>query len=166
VKNWYLVYTKPRGEELARVNLERQGFEAYLPLVRMRRRRMGRGHVVVEPLFPRYLFIHLDAEQDNWAPIRSTFGVTRLIRFGMDPAQVPDELIQRLKSREDNKGIQDLDPDNFKRGDAVRVAEGPMMGFEGIFLARSSSDRVIVLLDIVGKHTRVKLSIDQLENAG
>ena len=30
--DWYLAYTKPRQEDLARVNLEQQGFESYLPL--------------------------------------------------------------------------------------------------------------------------------------
>jgi len=165
-RRWYLVYTKPHGEDLARVNLERQGYEIYLPRVRQRRRRLGRVHYCIEPLFPRYLFIHLDTVTDNWMPIRSTFGVTRLICFGMDPAMVPDELVAALRARENADGLQLLPTDRFKRGEKVRVKDGPMMGFEGIFLARSSRDRVLVLLDIVGRHTRVNVNVDQLEPAG
>ena len=69
MKNWYLIYTKPHKEQLARENLERQGYEIYLPMARLRRRRMGKGATRIEPLFPRYLFIHLDAKTDNWSPI-------------------------------------------------------------------------------------------------
>ncbi|NOZ10102.1 MAG: transcription/translation regulatory transformer protein RfaH [Gammaproteobacteria bacterium] len=164
MKNWYLIYTKPQGEELAKVNLERQGFETYLPLVGVRRRRLGRGRVSIEPLFPRYLFIHLNTETDNWLPIRSTMGVSKLIRFGMQPAIVPDPLIEALRERENAQGVQDIKIGHYKQGEKVRVLEGPMMGFEGIFLAKTSSDRVIVLLNIVGKSTRVKLDIDKLES--
>ena len=95
-KSWYLVYTKPRQEALAQANLERQDYGVYLPKVRQMRRRRGKQEAVVEPLFPRYLFIHLDTQSDNWGPIRSTFGVASLVRFGSEPAQVPDELVAHL----------------------------------------------------------------------
>ena len=59
-KSWYLVYTKPRQEEVALTNLTRQGYGVYLPRLRQLRKRSGKQVPVVEPLFPRYLFIHLD----------------------------------------------------------------------------------------------------------
>jgi transcriptional antiterminator RfaH len=163
MKSWYLVYCKPRGEETAKVNLQRQGYEIYLPLVRQPRRRMGRRVICVEPLFPRYLFISLDTKQDNWAPIRSTVGVTSLVRFGMEPAAVPVELIELLKSREDAQGIQDLPAEEPKPGERIRILEGPMSGYEGVLLAKTSRERVVVLLDIVGRKTRAKVDLSNLE---
>ncbi|MCG6872649.1 MAG: transcription/translation regulatory transformer protein RfaH [Gammaproteobacteria bacterium] len=163
MKHWYLVYSKPRGEELARVNLERQGFETYLPLVRQVRRRLGRRRLQVEPLFPRYLFIRLDRVQDNWAPIRSTLGVSQLVRFGEEPAIVPGELVEMVRQRADDAGIQDLPEAEFRPGQKVRVADGPMAGYEGIFVARSGAERVLVLLDIVGRHVKLKLEASALE---
>jgi transcription antitermination factor NusG len=56
--------------------------------------RRGRLAEVVEPMFSRYLFIRLDTEHSNWAPIRSTLGVSRLVSFGNRPAPMADELIQ------------------------------------------------------------------------
>lgn len=162
-KNWYLVFCKPRGETLAQRNLERQGFVTYLPLVRQTRRRFGKRATRIEPLFPRYLFILLDTVTDNWAPIRSTTGVTSLVRFGMEPAVVPDALIELLKRREDEHGIQDLAPPQWQAGDRVQITEGPFMGYAGIFLAKTSRERVIVLLDIVGRRTRVKIDAGHLE---
>jgi transcriptional antiterminator RfaH len=164
MKHWYLVYTKPHKEHVAKENLERQGYATYLPMTVIRRRRMGRGTDRVEPLFPRYLFIQLDTETDNWAPIRSTIGVNSMVRFGMYPSVVPDLLIKELQQRDDEQGIQLPHTGEFKSGQEVRVMEGPMMGLEGIFIAKTSNDRVMVLLDIVGKQTRVSMVKEQLES--
>ena len=162
---WYLVYTKPRQEEVALTNLVRQGYGAYLPRVRQVRRRQGRRLEVVEPLFPRYLFIHLDAGTDNWGPIRSTVGVASLVRFGQEPARVPDSLVVFLKERESAEGLHEwAAPAQFAAGDRVRVSEGAFQGYQGILLARSSRERVVVLLDILGnRKIRTQVSTSQLE---
>ncbi|MDE2088973.1 MAG: transcription/translation regulatory transformer protein RfaH [Gammaproteobacteria bacterium] len=164
-KSWYLVYTKPRREILAQENLDRQGYMTYLPLMRSRRRRVDRLILVTEPLFPRYLFVHLDAQTDNWAPIRSTLGVVGLVRFGPQPARAPDDLIDLLKSRDGPDGIQTLPMPDFHRGDAVRITEGTMAGYQGIFLAKSGRERVVILLEIAGRDARVQLSACQIEPA-
>jgi transcriptional antiterminator RfaH len=165
MKNWFLVYCKPRAEAQAQTNLERQGFPTYLPRVRQRRRRQGQAVIRVEPLFPRYLFVSLDTETDNWAPIRSTLGVSALVRFGGRPAVVPDALVELLRSREDASGVQELPVGEFKPGERVRIAEGPMMGYEGILLARTSRERVLLLLEIIGRPTRVNVDAGHLERA-
>ena len=158
-KRWYLIYSKPRQEALAKENLERQGYSTYLPLLRTPRRRLSRRIIRIEPMFPRYLFIHLDTESDNWAPIRSTVGVTNLVRFGMAPSPVPDDLIKVLRDRDDSTGVQDIPMHEFKEGDKVRIEEGPFMGYEGIFLAKTSQERVLVLLDIVGKSAKARIDV-------
>lgn len=161
-RRWYLVYSKPRQEALAKENLERQGYTTYLPLLRTPRKRLGRRIIRIEPMFPRYLFIFLDTETDNWAPIRSTVGVNTLVRFGMTPSPVPDDLIELLKQREDSSGVQDIPMHTFKPGQTVRIEEGPFMGYEGIFLAESSQQRVLVLLDIVGKSAKARIDVGAL----
>ncbi len=161
-KRWYLVYAKPKKEELARVNLERQGYPTYLPKMRTPRRRAGRRIIRVEPMFPRYLFVHLDTEFDNWAPIRSTLGVISLVRFGMFPSPVPDDLIETLHARDNSQGIQEIPLNTFEEGQKVRIEDGPFMGYEGIFLAQTSQERVMILLDIVGKQARAKVNIEHL----
>lgn len=162
-KSWYLVYTKPRQEEVALTNLERQGYDAYLPRVRQWRRRQGRRIQVVGPLFPRYLFIHLDTQTDNWAPIRSTLGVATLVRFGRAPARVPDELVTFLRQSEGQQGLHEWAEPEYLVGDRVRVAEGAFLGYQGILLARTSRERVVVLLDIVGRQIRTQVGVAQLE---
>lgn len=164
-KRWYLVYSKPRQERLAQANLDRQGYQTYLPLLRTPRRRLQRRVIRIEPMFPRYLFIHLDTQTDNWAPIRSTVGVNTLVRFGMTPSPVPDDLIEVLKERDDSSGVQDIPMHVFGQGQKVRIEEGPFMGYEGIFLAETSQQRVLVLLDIVGKAAKARVEVGALSPA-
>jgi transcriptional antiterminator RfaH len=165
-KHWYVIYTKPRQEEVAKINLERQGYVTYLPMIRQVRRRRGQRISVVAPMFPRYMFIQLDSHTDNWAPIRSTRGVTELVKFAHRPAEAPPELVEMLQSREDEQGIQVLPADDFKAGGRVRITEGGLAGYEGVFLARTSRHRVAVLLEIMGKYARTQVDVAAIEPAG
>ena len=159
---WYLVYTKPRAESLAQENLLRQGYETYLPLLQTKQRKQGRYVAVVEAMFSRYLFINLSCTTDNWSPIRSTIGVANMVRFNGLPSRVPAELIASIKSLEDEQGLYKLPEKEFKAGDSVDIIDGIFAGLKGIFQARTSQERVIVLLDIAGQFTRVSMNKNEL----
>lgn len=164
-KSWYLVYAKPRQEEVARAQLERQGYMVYLPRARQMRRRQGRRVMTVEPLFPRYLFISLDTKTDNWGPIRSTLGVACLVRFGLLPALIPDTLVHFLKDREGAAGLHEWAEPDYHEGDRVQVVEGAFHGYTGILLARNSRERVVVLLDILGRPVPTQVAVSQIEHS-
>jgi transcriptional antiterminator RfaH len=165
MRAWYLIYSKPQRERLALENLERQGYPSYLPLIRNRRRRKGRYVSIIEPMFPRYLFVHLSDETDNWGPIRSTIGVANMVRFGMQAARVPDSLIVTMQGR-DEEGVQTLTPPELKPGDQVRIVEGVMAGYEAIFQARTSKERVVLLLQLAQDRTaRIQVSAHDIEPA-
>ena len=164
-QQWYLVYAKPRQETVARMNLERQAYTVYLPLVRQPRRHKGRMITIVAPMFPRYLFIQLDQQTDNWGPIRSTFGVVSIVRFGQAAAAVPNDLIALLRSREDESGIQILPAEQYRRGAKIRITDGGFAGYEGIFVAHSGRDRVTVLLQVLGRNTRARVDLGAIEPA-
>ena len=149
----------------AKENLARQGYETYLPLVQNQVRRNSRYIKRTEAFFPRYLFIYLDQETDNWSPIRSTIGVAGLIRFGGLPSVVPENLINSLKRNENGSGIQEVDQKLLSKGDNVNIIAGPFEGQQGIFQQTKSAERVSVLLDIVGKNTQVTLSMHELRLA-
>jgi transcriptional antiterminator RfaH len=165
VKTWFLIYTKPRQEQTAQTQLTRQGYRVYLPMIEQHRRRGGKRIHVIEPLFPRYLFIHLDTCTDDWGPIRSTIGVSLLVRFGQAPASAPDALIDLLRARESASGLHVVSGPDFKSGQPVRVSYGVMQGYEGIFVAANGRERVLVLLDILGRKVRASVDPDQLQAA-
>ncbi len=165
LKSWFLVYTKPRQEQTAEHQLSRQGYPVYLPMTQRSRKRGSRRVPVIEPLFPRYLFIHLDATRDDWGPIRSTVGVSALVRFGKEAASVPDALIDVLRARESASGLHDWAETEFRPGQPVRVVEGVLLGYEGIFVAANGRQRVVVLLDILGRTVRARVEAGQLSSA-
>ena len=160
---WYLLYSKPQQERVALENLLRQGYETYLPLIRNRKRRQSRYVQVVEAMFPRYLFVHLSDETDNWGPIRSTIGVSGIVRFGARAANVPDDLIRVLRTADDPDGIQTLTQPPLRSGDRVRIVDGPLVGYEAVFEARSGRERVLVLLKIAGHSARLQVGGSQIE---
>ncbi|MAF99687.1 MAG: transcription/translation regulatory transformer protein RfaH [Acidiferrobacteraceae bacterium] len=164
-KKWYLIYTKPRGERQAKENLERQGYFTYLPMALRNRRRNSKSIPVVDPFFPRYLFIALDTETENWAPIRSTLGVTSMVRFGQSPARVPADLIAFLLDREDERGHQVIPAKNFKPGERIRISEGPLTGYEGIYQTTNGMERVTVLIKILEKERKITIKPKFLESA-
>lgn len=165
VRSWYLVVTKPQSEFKAKDNLNRQGFETYLPLVQTSRRRNGKNVNRTEAFFSRYIFISLDKESDNWSSIRSTIGVAGMVRFGGLPAVVPELLIAALINNENQFGLQSIEKKELKLGDKVEIIDGPFEGYTAVYQKMKSTERVSVLLDIVGKNTQVTLSKNELEIA-
>jgi transcriptional antiterminator RfaH len=141
------------------------GDETCLPLVQTSRQRNGKKHQSYRSFFPRYLFIYLDKETDNWSPIRSTIGVAGMVRFGAIPAVVPENMIANLKSNEDEIGLQSFEKNELKQGDKVAIIDGLFEGYKAIYQKMKGTERVSVLLDIVGKSTQVTLSINELEIA-
>ena len=163
---WFAVFCKPRQEGVAEENLLRQGFRVYLPRIRIRHRRRAQWIYSVEVLFPRYLFVRFDPERRSAAPVRSTRGAVGLVRFGGEPALVPDAVMNALMQREDSaSGLHQDDCPPFRAGDPIRVVDGLLAGMDGIFTQQDGERRVIVLLDLLGKANRVTVSRDWIARA-
>lgn len=161
MQRWYVVQAQPNGEERAIVNLERQGFESYLPRITKRRRQARRVQMVRRPLFPRYLFVHLDISAQRWRPILSTFGVSTLIRLGNDPTPVPDGMVEALQDRErDGSLIEVPATARFKEGQEVEVREGPFSDLIGRFVRMADQERIVVLLNTLGRQVQTTLPAD------
>lgn len=153
---WYVVHTKPRKESVAEINLERQGFETYLPWFKRIARQRGAWKEVLEPLFPRYLFLRVDTSQQTVAPIRSTLGVTTLVTFGNRLIPVSDALVDGLRRNADAQtGVHTRPKQDFAAGQSVAVMAGPFEGLQGVFDTASGEQRVAILLDVLGESTRV-----------
>ncbi|HPY39465.1 MAG TPA: transcription/translation regulatory transformer protein RfaH [Thiolinea sp.] len=157
-RQWYLLTSKPFKDELAEIELNNQGYEVYRPLAQRLRKQRGKLVKKTESLFPRYLFIALSEFTDNWAPIRSTKGVSQFVRFGMQPAIVPTDLILNLKQQELYLGERAIDLDRFHKGDVVTLTEGPFRGLNGVFMSYDGEERAIILLEILHKQTKLAIS--------
>ena len=164
--SWYAVCCKPRQEAVAEENLLRQGFHVYLPRIRIRQRRRGQWLDAVEVLFPRYIFIRVDPLRRSMATVRSTRGVVGLVRFGGQPAVVPDAVMDALREREDAaSGLHEDKRPLFSAGEAIKLVDGPLAGMEGVFTQKDGDKRVIVLLELLGKANKVTVSRDWIARA-
>lgn len=156
-ERWYAVCCKPRQEAVAKENLLQQGYCTYLPCICNTRRRKEKWVSTVEPLFPRYLFIWVDPTQHSISPVRSTRGVSSLVRYSGMPAAVPEEVIEAIIRRTDTRsGLHRNDHPLFCAGEHIRLVKGPLVGMEGIFTEEDDEKRVVVLFELLGKANKTR----------
>ena len=103
---------------------------------------------------------------DDIGPIRYTTGVCNLVRFTEEPAVVPDHIIESIKHAADhNTGLYHPKSPLFEPGNTVIIDKGPLTGLRGIFLAETDQERVIILLEMLGRENRVTVQRDLLRLA-
>ena len=160
---WYLAYTKPRQEQIALVNLEQQAFEAYLPLYKKFKKTEQGPVSVFEPMFPRYILFRPSKPEQSISVVRNTKGIATLVRFGFEPAQLHDELVQCIRQLEEERHLATLQElSNLKAGQTVRLKHTALGNIDGL-IQSVSSKRVAVLLEILGRPLVIQLEHHQVE---
>ncbi|MDJ0894083.1 MAG: transcriptional activator RfaH [Alphaproteobacteria bacterium] len=158
---WFAVHTQPHAEQKAKINLERQGFEVYLPRYLKRRSHARKIEWVPSPLFPRYLFTAFDPAVARWRSIMSTFGVSHLICRGNLPVAVPEDVVELIRGREDEKGMVTLALQApFEKGETVQVTAGTLVDQVGLFDHMTDDDRVVILLKMLGREVSASLPLN------
>jgi transcriptional antiterminator RfaH len=166
VLRWYCVYTQPQLELWARSNLWERGFEVYLPQVLKRRRHARRTDYVPRALFPRYLFVQSDIETRGQRAVRSAKGVVDILRCGNGetPTPVDDAIIEAIRYRENDKGYVELNEiSGLTKGDRVRIVEGALCDQVGLFENLGDDQRVMILLDLLGRAVRARIPMQNIE---
>ena len=163
MKQWFVVHTHVQKEANATLHLVRQGFEVYLPQFLKVRKHARRRETVKKPLFPRYLFVAIDLSLDRWRSVNSTVGVSYIICNGETPVSVPEQIINSIKMREDEEGnVRPNKIVRFFKGEHVHIVDGALAGQEAIFNCPRDEDRVQVLLNLLGRPTKVTLPLDSI----
>jgi len=163
--DWFAVYTQPQKERLAAQELRNQGFDVYLPQYQKLRRHAGKAEIVAAPLFPRYLFAGIDTDTQRWRSVNGTRGVVGLVMIGEAPIPVPEPVISEIRLREDSKGYIQLNAPAFRRGQPLRIVEGPMADTEALFEEAVDGDRAILLVSLLGRMVRTRMPLRQVEAA-
>jgi len=154
MKHWYLVKTKSKQEDIAILNLENQNFHVYCPHALIRNKNVA--------LFPSYIFIQLDKDTQNWSPIRSTKGVLYFVRFGLNYAKIPDNIIEFIKINQLNTTEKLINIDKFKPGDKVQITDGVFKNCIAIFKSFKSDERVILLMNLLGQQQKLTIKQESL----
>lgn len=151
--DWYLVQCKPKQDERAEQNLVRQGYPCSRPVCRRERLLRGKRQLVEESLFPGYLFIHMPTGA-NWAPLRSSRGVARVVAFGGKPLPVNEQLVKQLQIR-----AQTCIFTTFNPGDKVTLLEEGFAGIESIFMSMDGEERVILLINLMNRQQPISMPL-------
>jgi transcription antitermination factor NusG len=117
----------------------------------------------LKPLFAGYIFGKFDLEQD-YSLVRWGRGVKKVLGLGGGlPTPVPDEVIEIIKRRTDTYGIVRKSY-HFEANDRVRIKSGPLKDLLGIFERWvSDSDRVRILLNLIGYQPAVEMHYSMIE---
>jgi len=156
MRKWYVAHTQPLKEIYAQSHLLQQGFDVYLPCIKKIRKHARKVDEIIAPLFPRYLFVNFDQNTDPWSKINSTRGVSYLITNNSSPTSLSDKIISDLKFQENKDGIVPLSCISvFTKGEQVRITDGSFKYHKAIFENFSDNDRVLILLNFLGREIKV-----------
>lgn len=150
---WYLLRTKAGEERRAYDQVSQVAGKVLLPLMKVRVRRWNRMVESVVPLFPCYLFAMFDLTRE-YKLVRYAGGVRDLLRFGAEAPVVPQWIINEFQQRCAG-GPLELPRRMLVPNEPVRVIDGPLREFEGIFERYlSGTERVAILFSMMGAGAR------------
>lgn len=168
---WYVIHTFTGYEEKVKANLERKIrslgaenkiFQILVPIENEIELHEFQKRVVKRKIFPGYLLINMEMDDDTWMIVRSTPGVTGFVGIGGKPTPIPEDELSTIMKRikwEDTKYRTSL-----QVGDVVRIKDGPFVDFAGtveeIFPERR---KVRVTVSIFGREAPLELRMDQVE---
>src|SRR5579859_5486148 len=131
---WYTVQSKRHNERRVVDYLATRAIPTFFPLVEVVRRRNGRRRMGLEPLFPGYIFVHLEPFDRScrcWDTVRWSPGVHRILGTEYEPVPVPENAILAIRDRTRELGF--VRPGfRFRNGDRVRFRYGQLEGMEDI----------------------------------
>ena len=160
---WLVAYTKPRQEQVALQNLELQSFETYLPRYKKFKNTEAGPVPVFEPMFPRYILFRPSKAEQSIETVRSTKGISHVVRFGHEPGVVSANMVTTIQAFEAEQNQATLDQmTNFKAGQKVKLKHVALGNMEGL-VQSVSSKRVAVLLEILGRPMLVQVDHHQVE---
>ena len=158
---WFCVRTRPKSEHIAAERLLLlPGVEIYCPRIRYRRSTRRGQAWCIEAMFPGYIFARFNLTHDLKA-IRYTTSVTGVVHFGSQYAEVPDEVVEGLRTQ--LGGDCRVFDEPLAVGSATRVTVGPLKGLDVVIREiLPGRERVRVLLDFLGRAMETEIRADEL----
>ena len=161
-KEWFILQFKANSHHRATKNLNRQGFETFLPLHDITSRKASKFINTSQPLFPGYMFITFDRTETEWHRINNTYGVSRLVTFNSVLKSIPTLFVNNLMKRYDLSGRL-LPIKKLKKGDQVKILKGPFADFIATVETYETDQRIWVLMDLMGRKTKLEAYVNNLE---
>jgi transcription termination/antitermination protein NusG len=174
---WFVVHTyagyenKVKSNLASRVrsmNMEERIFEVVIPMEDVIEFKAGRKTVVPKKVFPGYLLVRLNLDDDSWRVVRDTPGVTGFVGGGAKPTPLSRKEVEAILGVEKEEGVAGEGKKarprlEFDVGEQVRVVTGPFADFNGaISEINVDQSKLKVLVNIFGRETPVELEFGQV----
>lgn len=162
--NWYVLRTMTGHEDKVKARLENKAecLNILLPKDEVTYKIGGKERKRLKPLFPGYIFIQIELQDEYRYSIKNTPGVINFIGCGNEPSPVEDVEIENILEMIE-KG-ETKEPVPFEVGDHVHVTDGPFMGVTGFVSdVNSKKDKLKVDVEILGKQIPIELSFKDIE---
>src|SRR6476620_4114910 len=157
---WYAIWTRSRHEQAVRDQLERKGYEAFLPTVRRWSRWKDRRKQVDWPLFPGYCFARFQSEKR--LPVLTCSGVASIVSFNGDIAPIPDQEIEAIRRLVETDLQYDPCP-LIREGEMVEVVHGPLKGVTGRLTRKGAHARLVLAVDLIGQAVSVEVDASDIK---
>ena len=175
---WYVVHTQSGYEKkvtanlaarIQSMNMEDKIFEVVIPMEDVVEFKNGRKQVVQRKVFPGYLLVRCEMDDESWYCIRNTPGVTGFVgqsQKGQKPTPLSRREVETfLAAKGDGEEVQTRKKPKleYEVGESVRVKEGPFADFSGQ-IAEINADhlKLKVLVNIFGRETLVEMDFGQV----
>jgi transcriptional antiterminator NusG len=173
--SWYVIHSYAGYENkvksnlesrIASMNMEDRIFEVVIPMEDVIEFKAGKKVLVPKKVFPGYLLVRCDLDDDSWRVVRNTPGVTGFVGLGAKPTPLSRSEVENILQVK----VEGLEPQKKSRprleyevGESVRVREGPFADFTGQ-IAEINEDqlKLKVLVNIFGRETPVELEFSQV----
>jgi transcriptional antiterminator NusG len=152
---------------ISSMNMEERIHEVVIPMEDVVEFKNGKKQVVQKKVFPGYLLVRCEMDDDSWYVIRNTPGVTGFVGQGAKPSPLPRRDVENFLQVKDES--EDAAPKRgkprleYEQGETVRVKEGPFADFSGEIVEINEDQlKLKVLVNIFGRETPVELEFSQV----
>ena len=170
-RRWYIVHTYSGYEERVKRALEQRVkymdaegkvFQIIIPTEEEIEIKGGQRRTVTKKVFPGYVLVQMDMDDESWNVVRNTPGVTGFVGSGNKPTPLVEEEVEAIL-KQMKEGAPQVKV-GFRKGESVRVGDGPFTDFVGVVdEINVAKGKVKVLLTLFGRETSVELDFLQVQ---
>ncbi len=160
---WHVLYVKTQHEKKVDLLLKESALESFLPTITAIRQWSDRRKKIIQPLFPSYVFLHVNSKNDFYTAL-NVQGVFKYLRFGNEYAKVRNEEIRRIKQFLNLEGISDVETAGFtpKKGDKMIINYGPLSGLECLVIKTNNRNRIFVRIESLRQNITATIPVSYL----
>jgi len=172
-KHWYVVHTYSGYEQSVRRQLEERiralGQEErfggiLVPSEQVVELIKGKKRTATRNLFPGYVLVQMELNDDTWHVVTSTPKVTGFVGGSTNPPPVPEEEVRRITNMLQEGAARPKAKVQFEVGEQVKVIDGPFADFSGVVEEiRPEKGTLKVAISIFGRSTSVEMELVQVE---